>query len=93
MAADYDTIHRYSGRAVLWNTAQLRMRADERPRGWHAAWPVPLEAVDVLVLRADDELVARAEGWTEPPLPVSSGTLYKFAKLAADASHGCVTDA
>ena len=40
-----------------------------------------------------DELARRAEGWTEPPLPVSSGTLYKFAKLATDASHGCVTDA
>jgi len=65
VAASYPTIHRYAGRAVLWNTAQLRMRADERPRGWHADWPVPLDAVDVLVIQADDELTRRAReaGW------------------------------
>jgi len=65
VAASYPTIHRYAGRPVLWNTAQLRMRADERPRGWHADWPVPLDAVDVLVVQGDDELAqrARGEGW------------------------------
>lgn len=62
VAADYDTIHALAGRPVLWNTAQLWMRADERPRGWTAAWPVPVSAVDVIVVRADEGFVAAALG-------------------------------
>lgn len=62
VAASYPTIHRFAGREVLWNTAQLRMRADERPRGWEAPWPVPLGEVDVLVVQEDDVLAERARG-------------------------------
>lgn len=62
VAASYPTIHRFGGRPVLWNTAQLRMQADERPRGWHEDWPVPLTSVDVLVIQHDDPLAERARG-------------------------------
>jgi len=65
VAADYDTIHAVAGRRVLWNAAQLRMRADERPRGWVGDWPVPLSAVDVVIARRDDPLAERLTDWTE----------------------------
>ena len=63
VAADYDTIHRMAGRAVLWNTAQLRMRADERPRGWVGDWPVPLGAVDFVIARSDDPIAEALSDW------------------------------
>ncbi|KAK4690060.1 dihydroxy-acid dehydratase, partial [Tremellales sp. Uapishka_1] len=42
---------------------------------------------------SDEELAKRRESWVAPPLKVSSGTLYKYAKLVTDASQGCITDA
>jgi len=42
---------------------------------------------------SDEEMNKRREGWTAPPLKYSKGTLYKYAKLVTDASHGCITDA
>lgn len=39
-----------------------------------------------------EEIANRRAGWTQPPLKVTRGILYKFAKLVKDASHGCVTD-
>lgn len=86
VAADYDTIHRLSGRAVLWNTAQLRMAQNERPRGWVGDWPVPLSAVDVLILRHDDPLRSAAVDW---PIRHSTDThviLERPASLAPTAS-------
>ena len=65
VAADYDTIHAVAGRTVLWNSAQLRMRANERPRGWVGDWPVPLSAVDVVIARRDDPLAAQLTSWIE----------------------------
>lgn len=44
------------------------------------------------VALSDEELARRRTEWKAPPLKVSSGTLYKYAKLVTDASHGCVTD-
>ena len=64
VAADYDTIHRLSGRAILWNTAQLRMNANERPRGWVGDWPVPVTAVDYIVVRTTDPLFDTLQAWT-----------------------------
>jgi hypothetical protein len=49
---------RVAGRAVLWNSAQLRMRADERPRGWSDPWPIPPETVDLILAPADDPIHA-----------------------------------
>ncbi|KAF2144159.1 uncharacterized protein K452DRAFT_267354 [Aplosporella prunicola CBS 121167] len=41
----------------------------------------------------EEELVRRRAEWQAPALKYSKGTLFKYAKLVKDASHGCVTDA
>lgn len=41
----------------------------------------------------DAELARRREKWVPRPLKVTQGGLYKYTRLVADASHGCVTDA
>ncbi len=47
-----------------------------------------LLAVDL----SDEELAQRRAAWSMPDYKVSRGTLYKYIKNVADASHGCVTD-
>ena len=42
---------------------------------------------------SEAEMAERRAKWVAPPLKVNNGTLYKYAKLVQDASHGCVTDA
>ena len=37
-------------------------------------------------------LAERRAKWTAPPLEATSGTLYKYTKLVASASKGCITD-
>lgn len=41
---------------------------------------------------SDEELGQRHKNWEAPPLSVTSGSLYKYAKLVSSASEGCVTD-
>ena len=41
---------------------------------------------------SDDDLASRREAWTAPPFKATSGTLWKYIQLVADASHGCITD-
>ena len=41
---------------------------------------------------SDSELAKRKLKWKAPRLKVSSGVLYKYAKLVSSASKGCVTD-
>ncbi|MFU8813571.1 MAG: dihydroxy-acid dehydratase [Balneolaceae bacterium] len=41
---------------------------------------------------SDKELETRRQNWTAPALKVTSGSLYKYAKLVSTASEGCVTD-
>ncbi len=41
---------------------------------------------------SDEEIAKRRAAWKQPALKVTNGTLYKYAKLVKDASHGCVTD-
>ncbi|NAW51470.1 dihydroxy-acid dehydratase [Elizabethkingia argentiflava] len=41
---------------------------------------------------SEAEIARRKAEWKQPPLKVSSGVLYKYAKLVKDASQGCVTD-
>ena len=67
VAASYDTIHRLAQREVVWNSAWLTMTEDDRPYGWTSAWPIPLEDLDVLVVKQDDPLLpsARQQGWVE----------------------------
>jgi dihydroxy-acid dehydratase len=40
----------------------------------------------------DSELAQRKVAWVAPPLKVTRGALYKYAKTVASASEGCVTD-
>lgn len=68
VAADDFVIHRYAGRAVLWNTRQVEQPPHEKPRLWPAdRWPIPLTDLDVIVARASDPLVGRARdaGWRQ----------------------------
>jgi dihydroxy-acid dehydratase len=46
--------------------------------------------IDLLVDAA--ELTKRKAEWKRPPYKATRGTLYKYIKNVADASHGCVTD-
>jgi dihydroxy-acid dehydratase len=41
---------------------------------------------------SDEEIEARREKWTAPPLKVQRGILFKYAKAVSSASEGCVTD-
>lgn len=41
---------------------------------------------------SDEEIAERRANWQQPKLKVTSGVLYKYAKLVKDASQGCVTD-
>jgi dihydroxy-acid dehydratase len=46
-----------------------------------------------LEARLDEEEIKRRKmAWVEPPLPISSGLLFKYARFVASASKGCVTD-
>ena len=48
---------------------------------------------NTIVLDVDDkELERRKAKWKAPKLNVSSGVLYKYAKVVSSASDGCVTD-
>ncbi|MFT4092363.1 MAG: dihydroxy-acid dehydratase [Niabella sp.] len=55
---------------------------------------IEIDAVNnTLTLKvADEEIAKRRAAWQQPPLKVSNGVLYKYAKLVKDASQGCVTD-
>jgi hypothetical protein len=65
VAASYDVISALAQRDVVWNSAWLSMTEDDRPYGWTDTWPIPLDAVDTLVIQADDPLLERAlaNGW------------------------------
>ena len=41
---------------------------------------------------SDAQLNERRSQWQKPPLKVSRGSLYKYAKMVSSASEGCVTD-
>nr|WP_298998984.1 dihydroxy-acid dehydratase [uncultured Allomuricauda sp.] len=41
---------------------------------------------------SDEELEKRRKKWTQPPLKVNKGSLYKYTKIVSSASEGCVTD-
>jgi dihydroxy-acid dehydratase len=47
-------------------------------------------SIDVKI--TDEEIARRRASWIKPPLRVTKGILYKYAKLVKDASQGCVTD-
>lgn len=53
---------------------------------------IDAETNELSVALSPAELEARKKAWTEPPLKVTKGSLYKYAKTVSSASEGCVTD-
>lgn len=55
---------------------------------------IEIDAVNntINVKLSDEEMATRRANWTQPPLKVTKGVLYKYAKTVANASQGCVTD-
>jgi len=55
---------------------------------------IAIDAVNnTITLKVDEEeLAVRRANWIQPPLNVSQGILYKYAKCVATASEGCITD-
>ncbi len=47
----------------------------------------------IIVMLSAEELVTRKAKWTAPALKHKKGILYKYAKVVASASKGCITDA
>ena len=47
--------------------------------------------IDIVGIEAQ-ELARRKEEFVAPELKYQKGTLFKYAKVVADASHGCITD-
>lgn len=56
--------------------------------------PITIDAINNTILLdiPDSELAQRKAAWVAPPLKVTRGALYKYAKTVASASEGCVTD-
>ena len=50
------------------------------------------ETNSIIVEVSEEELAKRKEKWVAPPLKVSRGVLYKYARTVSSASDGCVTD-
>jgi len=53
---------------------------------------IDADSREIDVHLSDQELEERRRNWEAPPLQVTSGSLYKYAKLVSSASEGCVTD-
>jgi len=64
--------------ALIEDGDKITIDADERVMDLHLS---------------DEEVEERRKNWEAPPLQVTSGSLYKYAKLVSSASVGCVTDA
>ena len=75
VGADYDSIHRVAGRAVLWNVDQLTM--EDRPVHWQGEWPIRLDSLDWLLLPATHPLAAQANAWTVMDSAGSHVLLYR----------------
>ena len=61
VAADYDTIHRLSGREVLWNVDQFYM--PDRPHFWSADWPLTVSDVDWVLASRTHEVTEHLADW------------------------------
>lgn len=61
VAADYDSIHRLSGRQTLWNIEQLYM--PDRPRHWDTSWPITEQDVDWILMPSDHRLSQYLDDW------------------------------
>ena len=54
---------------------------------------IDAESNRISVALSDEEISKRKAQWSNPPLKITSGSLYKYAKTVSSASEGCVTDA
>lgn len=54
---------------------------------------IDAETRELNVSVSEEEIERRKQEWTAPLLKYPKGTLFKYAKLVQDASHGCITDA
>ena len=61
VAADYDTIHLFAGREVLWNVDHLYM--EDRPWHWTDAWPITEEGVDWILMPNDHAIGVYLDSW------------------------------
>jgi dihydroxy-acid dehydratase len=53
---------------------------------------ISVEDNSINVLISEEEIAERKSKWIAPPLKHSKGILYKYSKMVASASKGCVTD-
>lgn len=55
---------------------------------------IEIDAINntINVKLSDEEIAARRAQWQQPPLKVTKGLLYKYAKTVSTAAEGCVTD-
>jgi dihydroxy-acid dehydratase len=53
---------------------------------------IDAETNSIILDVSEEELELRKAKWIVPPLKVTSGVLYKYAKTVSSASIGCVTD-
>lgn len=53
---------------------------------------IDADTSEINVLISDEELKARLEKWTAPPLKYKRGVLAKYAKCVSSASEGAITD-
>ncbi|CAK9106914.1 unnamed protein product [Durusdinium trenchii] len=53
---------------------------------------VDAEKLQLTVDLSEEELKSRKDAWKQPPLPVKTGYLAKYARLVSSASLGCLTD-
>ncbi|TAD90520.1 MAG: dihydroxy-acid dehydratase [Bacteroidetes bacterium] len=60
----------------------------------HDGDTIEIDAVNnrLQLLVSEAEIESRRAQWQQPPLKVSKGLLYKYARQVKDAAHGCVTD-
>ncbi|MCP4121308.1 MAG: dihydroxy-acid dehydratase [Bacteroidetes bacterium] len=56
--------------------------------------PIVIDAINNTIdVQLDEaEINSRKAAWVDPPLKVTSGSLYKYAKTVSSATEGCVTD-
>ncbi|TXD53413.1 MULTISPECIES: dihydroxy-acid dehydratase [unclassified Polaribacter] len=54
---------------------------------------ISAEDNSINVLISDEEIAERKSQWVAPALKHTKGILYKYAKMVASASKGCITDA
>lgn len=50
---------------------------------------IDAEANTLIVDVSDEAMARRKANWVAPPLKATNGTLFKYARLVSDASHGC----